>query len=155
MTYGPKACKIHYRTRNKNEKSRFRVIIDLGFTSDQQNSEGETTMENRVPHICICNLFASHSCHLHLHYHLLSFAISFSRFLLKNAVFPNVFPILLRFFLILHLHLRIFAPICANVQCKCKWSLSHHFTLLFHPRKIHTKTGLFIPSYVNITILVY
>jgi hypothetical protein len=43
------ACKIHYKTRDKNEKSRIRVFIDLDFVSDQQNSHSNWTFQLFIP----------------------------------------------------------------------------------------------------------
>src|ERR1700704_3244728 len=43
------ACKVRYITRDKSEKSRFRVIADLGFASDQQNSHENSTFQLFIP----------------------------------------------------------------------------------------------------------
>jgi hypothetical protein len=48
----PLACKVRYITRDKNEKSHFRVIIDLGFASDQQTSHETSTFQLFIP----CNV---------------------------------------------------------------------------------------------------
>ena len=45
----PSACKVRYITRDKNEESCLRVIIDLGLASDQQYSHVYSTFHLFIP----------------------------------------------------------------------------------------------------------
>ncbi len=57
-------CKLKCTARDKNEKSRLRVIIDLHFASDQQISHAYWTFQLFCP--CFVNDYSStHSLKIH------------------------------------------------------------------------------------------